>query len=161
MWGRVGVGIYISNSTVGIFSLLNVQHPEIREVTVHLDPDEREELNRRGVTFTTLMDTPDVYDRKVRKVVKDCGGLGAGSLGVTHVDVVYTGKGTVKVQVCLALPLHCTINEGNAIGRRVRYMILEQIEEVEAVDVVAELEEVRRLCDWGELRAKQRRHHVN
>ena len=122
------------------------RHEEIKEVTVHLDPDEREELGRRGVTGRTLMDTPDVYDRKVRKVVKDLdyvGGLGRGSHGVTSVGVVYTGRGTVKVEVCLALPLECTINEGNALGRRVRYTILEHIEEVEAVDVVAELEEVR------------------
>ena len=105
----------------------------IKEIRIHVDPDPREEWDGQ-----TLLEPQERIEQKVRNLLKKCDPL---LLGVSDIMVTYNRDHKVSLKVDLIMHPSLTIREANALGGKVRDLLLLKMDNVEFVDVDLELSE--------------------
>mmetsp|Transcript_19645 Transcript_19645/g.41065 ORF Transcript_19645/g.41065 Transcript_19645/m.41065 type:complete len:455 (+) Transcript_19645:192-1556(+) len=109
----------------------------VSDVRIHFDPSNREEFHI--MHHPTILPTPDVFESKIRAVLRKCC---PEILGVSEILIVYNRDAKLKTKLNILLQPELTIYEANKIATRIREVLMEEMEEMIEVDVDLELSEM-------------------
>ena len=122
-------------------NIMNLKFPSsvLSDVRIHVDPLQREEYD--PISNKTLLSTPDIYKNRIKALLqRRCPEI----LGVTEILILYNDQKQISVKIDILLPnaSTTTIRDANKIAANIRRILMEEMDEIDAVDVDLELSEM-------------------